>query len=324
MEIKVYKTFEIKDEWWKQIADGFNESFGLNTLPERMKNAFCTRNRNGFGYHAIAFSDEGEVMGYNVFSPVFYKNGLKTVVSGSTYVRPKFRSHEMLFMNMVQALRKAVIADGFEVEIGVPNHNSEKFALKILKFIPVAELNYFVLPFNFSKSFNKNNLRLLDWIVKIFSKSHILCQMALSKLFNFKEKDVKYDLDYDENYWDYRLGQSGYKHFKKGVFQAHWLPYNENGINAVYLMDFREGKQRTYHSLMKALKEISKTEEVDMILFVGFLHMKQLGLFKCPPKLVPKRLPLTYYVLNKSDKDKYADMRDSKNWNFSLINFDAR
>ena len=63
---------------------------------------------------------------------------------------------------------------------------------------------------------------------------------------------------------------------------------------------------------------------VDMILFVGFLHMKQCALFKCPKRFVPKRLPLTYYVLNKADREQYSDMKDSKNWDFSLINFDVR
>jgi hypothetical protein len=102
------------------------------------------------------------------------------------------------------------------------------------------------------------------------------------------------------------------------------LPYNEDGVKAVYLMDFRCGNKRTYRSLVKALREIQSREDVDMILFVGFLHLTQFGLIKCPKRFVPKRLPLTYYVLNKTDREKYADMQDANNWNFSLINFDAR
>ena len=324
MELKVLKTFEISDDLWEQIALGFKESFSINVTPANMKESFCVRNKLGYGYHAIALSDDGELMGYNVFSPVYYKNGLKTIVSGSTYVRPKFRTHDMLFMDMIQALRKAVIADGFEVEVGVPNHNSERFALKILKCLPVAELNYYILPFNISRSMNKPKLRFADGVVRTLSMLHIICQLGISSIFNSKEKDVKYDLDYDDNYWKYRLGNGKYKEYHDGIFQAHWLPYKENGIKAVYLMDFREGDKRTYKSLVKALWRIYKQEDVDMILFVGFLHLKQLGLFKCPKKFVPKRLPLTYYVLNKSEREKFSDMQDTKNWNFSLINFDAR
>lgn len=324
MELKVYKTYEINDDLWAQISDGFNESFNLNSSPQGLRNSFCIQNKNGYGYHAIALSEEGELMGYNVFSPVYYKNGLKTVVSGSTFVRPKFRKHELLFMDMVNALRKEVIKDGFQVEIGVPNHNSERFALKILKFKPVAELNYYILPFNISRSLKKKSLSFLDGIVKYLSKFHLLCQMGVASVFRSCEKDVKYDLDLDDNYWKYRFGNTGYKHYQKGSFSAHWLPYNEDGAKAVYLMDFREDGKRTYRSLVHALREIAKTEDVDMILFVGFLHLKQFGLFKCPKRFAPKRLPLTYYVLNKADRDKYSDMQDVGNWNFSLMNFDVR
>lgn len=324
MELKVLKTFEISDDLWEQIALGFKESFSINVTQANMKESFCVQNRHGYGYHAIALSEDGELMGYNVFSPVYYKNGLKTVVSGSTYVRPKFRKHDMLFMDMIYALRKAVIADGFEVEIGVPNHNSERFALRILKCLPIAELNYYILPFNISRSINNPKLHFADGVVRSLSILHILFQLGISSIFDFKEKEVKYDLDYDDNYWKYRLGNSKYKEYHDGIFQAHWLPYKENGIKAVYLMDFREGEKRTYRSLAKALWKISKQEDVDMILFVGFLHMKQISLFKCPKRFVPKRLPLTYHVLDKANEEKFADMKDSQNWNFSLINFDVR
>ena len=324
MEIKVLKTYEINDSLWEQITEGFVESFERNVTAERLKKSFCIHNRDGYGYHAIALSDDGEVMGYNVFSPVYYKNGLKTVVSGSTYVRKKFRTHEFLFMDMVNALRKAAIQDGFAVEIGVPNHNSERFAIKILKFKLVGELNYYILPFNFSKTINKPTLRYFDWMVKFFSKVHISCQLRMVKLMNFVEKDVEYELDLDNNYWDYRFNDEKYRKFQDGKFRAYWLPYNEDGTHAVYLMDFREGNKRTYRSLINALKAISNSEEVDMILFVGYLNMKQFGLFKCPKRFIPKRLPLTYYVLNKAEKEKYADMQNPKNWDFSLMNFDAR
>ena len=324
MRIEVLKTFEIEYSMWEKIAEGFNESFHLNTTAESLRNAFCTRNRNGYGYHAIAISEEEEVMGYNVFSPVYYKNGLKTVVSGSTFVRPKFRTHEMLFMHMVQALRKAVIADGFEVEIGVPNHNSEKFALKILKFKPVAELKYYIFPFNISRILNKPRFRMADKIIRLLSRFHLLCQIGISTLFDSIERDVKYDLDYDKDYWKYRLGGDNYKEYHQGEYHAYWLPYNEDGVKAVYLMDFRKKRKRTYRALVKAVRKIHEKEDVDMILFVGFLHMKQFCLIKCPKRFVPKRLPLTYFVLNKSDREKYTDMQDEKNWNFSLINFDVR
>lgn len=324
MEIKVLKTYEIDDSLWAQITEGFIESFEREVSIERMKKSFCVRNRFGYGYHAIAISDDGEVMGYNVFSPVYYKNGLNTVVSGSTYVRKKYRTHEFLFMDMVKALRKVVIQDGFDVEIGVPNHNSERFAIKILKFKLVGELDYYFLPFNFSRSLNKPSLKCLDWVIKFFSNVHVFFQTRLANLANTYEKNVKYELDLDEHFWDYRFPIDTYKRFREGNYHAYWLPYKENGANAVYLLDFREDNKRTYRSLMKAINVIKESKDVDMILFVGYLHLKQFVLLKCPKLFIPKRLPFTYYLLNKTSKEKYSDMESIFNWNFSLMNFDAR
>lgn len=324
MGVKVLKTYEISETLWMQIVEGFNESFGLNVTTEGMKNGFCVRNPYGYGYHAVALSDDGDLMGYNVFSPVIYKGGLKTVVSGSTFVREKYRSHEFLFMEMINALRKAVIEDGFTIEIGVPNHNSENFAIKILKFRIVDELNYYILPLNISRCLNKPNLRYLDGITKVLSHIHIALHLSFSSVFRTREQRTKYEVDLDHNYWDFRFKGEVYKKYRDKKFHAYWLPYKEDGAKAVYLMDFREGNVRTYRSLIKAINKIAKTEQVDMILFVGFLRMKQMALIKCPKRFIPKRLPLTYCILNKADRDKYSDMQLSLNWNFSLMNFDVR
>ena len=324
MEVKIYKTYEIPDWMWEQIAEGFQESFNSILTAEELKTAFCVQNRLGYGYHAVALTEEGDVAGYNVFSPTFYKGDLKAVVSGSTYVRPKYRTHEMLFMNMIQALRKAVKDDGYKIEIGVPNQNSERFALKILKFKPVGELDYYMLPLNLSLNLNKPSLSFLDGITRLCANIHIRCNGLYSFFFNPQEKSVKYELDLNQEYFNARFGGGKYYSLNDGKYQAYWLLYNENGAKVAYLMDFREEGKRTFRALYKAARAIVTESRVDAVLFVGFLRLKQAMLLKVPKRLIPKRLPLTYYILNKEDKNIYADMRDKNNWNFSLMNFDVR
>ncbi len=324
MEVKILKTYEIPEELWEKIAEGFRESFNTHTSAKQLRNSFCVRNKLGYGYHAVAMTEDGDVAGYNAFSPVLYADGLKTVVSGSTYVRPKYRSHEMLFMNMVQSLRKAVKEDGYQVEIGVPNHNSERFALKILKFKPVSELNYYILPLNLSRNFNKSSLAIVDGIIRFCAIVYIKFNLLFSVLVNSKEKQVKYELEVDEKYLEARFGGGKYSTLIDGRFRAFWLLHDENGARVAYLMDFRENGKRTNCALSKAARAIVKESRVDAILFVGYLRLKQLLLFKVPKRFVPKRLPLTYYVLNKEDKNKFADMQNKDNWNFSLMNFDVR
>ena len=66
--IKVFKTFELTDSVWKQIIDGFNESFGRNKSVEGMKQYYCC-NVLGYSYHAIDFTNDGIVRGYNSIVP---------------------------------------------------------------------------------------------------------------------------------------------------------------------------------------------------------------------------------------------------------------
>ncbi len=324
MDIKVYKTYEISEELWNKVADGFRESFERNASPESLRNSFCIHNRWGYGYHAVAITDDGEVAGYNVFSPTFYKEDIKIAVSGSTYVRPQYRNESMfIFLNMMKSLRKAVINDGFNVEVGVPNHNSRDFAAKMLKLKYVGDLDYYILPCKFSKCLNKPFLRFVDPFVTGMLYCHLWVQKKWSSFYNTKEIEVKYELETGEEDLKSRF-MGNYKHVKEGDIEAYYCLYDEDGKNAAYLMDFREKGKRTSKSLNYAVRTMLSKEHPDAILFVGLLRLKQCSLFKVPKKFVPKPLSLTYYVLNNEDNERFSDMDDLNKWNFSLMNFDVR
>lgn len=323
MRIEILKTYEISDDIWEKIAEGFIESFHVETTAERMKNAFCVRNPLGYGYHAVAFTEDGDVAGYNVFSPTFYNDGIKAVVSGSTYVRPKYRNNEMLFLDMIKALRKCAVENGFHVDVGVPNHNSRNFSAKVLKTKYVGDLDYYVLPYCISKCINKPYLKILDPFAKGILHCHLWLQSFWTALSNAREKKVKYEmLTTSENL--HARFKGSYQHICKGNMEAYYRVTDEDGKKAIYLMDFREQGERTSKSLNYAVSTIVKNEHPDAVLFVGWLRLKQLTLFKVPKNKVPKPLPLVFYVLDKNYKDQFADMEDANNWNFSLMNFDVR
>ena len=64
--IKIYKTHEIDDNLWQEVAEGFNESFDMSITPQSLKTGFCISNQLGYAYHAIAIDDEtGEIKGFN-------------------------------------------------------------------------------------------------------------------------------------------------------------------------------------------------------------------------------------------------------------------
>lgn len=308
---------------WEKIAEGFRESFNVNTTAEQLKNAFCVRNPLGYGFHAVALTEEGDVAGYNVFSPTFYSDGIKAVVSGSTYVRPQYRNNEFLFLDMIKTLRKYAAENGYQIDIGVPNHNSRKFSAKVLKTKYVGDLDYYLLPYKVSKCLNKPALRLLDPVIAGVLRCHLWFQAIWASVANSREKDVKYKMLTSEEDLCARF-KGPYHHIVKNDCQAYYRIVNEDGKNAVYLMDFRENSERTAKALNYALRTIVKLEHPDAVLFVGWLRLSQCSLFKVPKKKEPKPLPLVYYILDKENKELYSDMEDVNNWNFSLMNFDVR
>lgn len=323
--IKVYKTFEIDDNLWEQIVNGFNESFDTNVEVDDIKNGFCCKTQLGYGYHAVAFSDvDGELMGFNTYTPSLYNEGIKILVSGGVYVRKKYRKDIFISFDMMLALKQRGIEDGFQIGLGVPNHNAIDYAIKFMGATLVGYLDYYILPRNISKITHKKWLKPFDKISAIGSCFYLSSLLIISKISNSSEKKVKYSLIVDDDFYKSRFADSCYFEYRSGEYRAFYRVCDEDGIRAVYIMDFREKGVRTKRALAKATKYIMNKEKPDAVLYIGKLWLRQHILLKVPQKYVPKPLPLTYGAFRNSDQEKYKDMSDINNWDFSLMNFDVR
>ena len=323
-KIIVYRTDEITDELWAKIVDGFNESFGLHVDTEGFKRGWCVANPWGYAFHAMAFDDDDELMAYNVFTPLQYDNGIKVVVSGSTFVRKKFRKNIMLFASLIKALRKRCADEGFDIEVGVPNHNSLEYHLKINKVILVKDLPYYVLPITLSRTMGKRLPGFVDKMWRFALKVHLWMNALLSSIANNKERQRPFSMSIDEVSYNTRFAGNEYRKVSEGVHQFVYRVYHEEGRDVAYLMDCRTGNHKTYRSLFKACRYIVAHENVDAVLYVGFMHLAQCLMVKLPARMVPKRLPLTCYVLNRDEKSLEQELVQADNWNFSLMSFDVR
>lgn len=324
--IKVYKTFEIDDKLWRQIADGFNECFeGHNVTADSLKQGFSVKNQWGYAYHAVAFDDKsGEIMGFNTYTPNLYRNQIKVFIAGSTFVREKFRKDIFIFYDMIGALKEKGIEDGFQVGLGVPNHNSLNYSIKFLGANLVGFLDYFMLPRNVSKCLHKSWLSPVNWLTRCLADIYVDLQIVWSRVWNSVEEESKYSLVVDDAYLKARFADSCYLKYQEKSFSAYYCISDEDGAKVAYLMDFRENGLRTKLAMAKSVRFIIKSSKPDAILFVGFLRLRQHVLLKVPPKFIPKPLPLTFGVFKDSDFKRFEDMKDVNNWNFSLMNFDVR
>lgn len=323
-KVIVYRTDEITDELWAKIVDGFSESFGLHADAEGFKHGWYVSNPWGYAFHAVALTDDDELMAYNVFTPLQYDNGIKVVVSGSTFVRQKFRKNIMLFASMIKALRKRCADEGFDIEVGVPNHNSLEYHLKINKVTWVKDLPYYVLPITLSRTMGKRLPGFVDKLWRLALKVHLWVNALLSSIANNKERRRAFSMSVDEPSYSTRFSGREYKSVNEGGHRFVYRVYHEEGKDVAYLMDYRTGDEKTYSSLVKACRYIAAHENVDAVLYVGFMHLAQCLMAKLPDRMVPKRLPLTCYVLNKDGKSRFDGIANPDNWNFSLMGFDVR
>lgn len=324
MELKIQKTPEISDTQWQQIISGYNESFDLNETLDTLKEGFCVSNKQGWSYHCFAYSDEGDLMGYTEFIPTVYVGGLQIAVGGNTFIRKQYRADFMLFAKIVNELKKQCAQDGCKAIVAVPNINSRDYAIRINRFVYVADLDYYILPLDPSKIIKNSKLRIVDGLTRMCLKGWVYLNYAVSNIWCFKEEEKRIRLDIDDDFYNYRFKNDCYKKIEDGDYRFCYRHYDEDGIDTIYLMDFRYKGTKTSKALNKALKFIVKNDKCDAILFVGFLGLKQTTMIKTPKRFVPKPLPLTYHVIDKNDKELKTMMAKKEAWDFSLMNFDVR
>lgn len=328
-EIIVYTTEQIDDALWQQIVDGFNESFHTNHDIAHFKK-YYTSNSFGHSFHAIKLSEEGELMGYNSYIPseyIFKGEKIKAVNSGGSFVLKKFRREEFLFMDLLRALSKYSVEHGFTFSFGVPNKNSFKYSVKFLRANHIGDLPYYMLPVNISKILKKSNLSFLDLLSRIYCYITVYLNIILSAIFNKHNVEKDIELSISPDFLAHRFeNKTRYKELHFGNETAYYRMIDEDGISTAYIMYFGDlyGK-RSYKSLAKCVKEILKNEKVDIILYVGTMNMKQMLLTRVPSKLEPQKLHLVYNIIDKTQKKSLSPIYNNiKNWDFSLINFDAR
>lgn len=325
MKIEIFKTHEVPESLWVKISEGFNECFeGLQTTEETIKRGFCVSTQTGYSYHGIAFSDENDIMGYTVFTPTFYENDIKIVAGGGTFIKKKYRDDFLLFAKIVNALKKRCFEDGFQAIIAVPNANSKDYAIRINRFVYVDDLDFYLLPLHPSKVLHKPIFKLFDGISSIIMACWVKINLLFSKLINHPATRKKIELVVDDEFYFSRFKEKYYTVNSCGKYRYCYRHYDEDGVDTIYLMDFRENGQRTSRALNFCLNDIIKKDCADAILFVGFLDMKQGSLFKVPKRFIPKPLPFTYHVIDKKNRELDEIMKYRNAWDFSLMNFDVR
>jgi hypothetical protein len=325
-EVIVKKTHEVTSDEWQAITDGFNAEFEREKKAEELA-AYYQCNFKGYSLHGIAKNEQGEIAGFSSILPYLYKEKSDETftvgLSGSTFVKKEFRQDIFVFHDIYKALRRACVAEGYKVVLGVPNMNSYKYLVKLLGFKLLFHLPYYALPVKLHKLVKNRFIARFGFVWPVLSGMYVNLCSFVALFYNPAQDESEFTVSFTDEMFNLRFGQA-YNKVYKGPYFFCYKMHEENGVNTAWLFQFSQNGKRTFKSLAKAVKHISTIEKPGVIIFVGSLHLKQPLLFRLPKKSEPKELPLTVDVLVEKSSSEYQKYSNAASWDFGLMNFDVR
>lgn len=323
--IEIFRSDEISDELWVQIAEGYKSCFSINPSPEHLKEIFAN-SIMGYTLHAVKLNSDNRLMGHNYFQPRPYiVNGKKEILalSGGTFVLPEFRKDIFIFHDLYKALVKEAKNLGWIAQLGVPNENSFEYSRKFLKNKYLGDLKYYLFPIHVARILKKQS-KLIDLISETALRIWSLSMIPIASIFNTKERNSHLKLDLDSGYLNIRCKNNTYTHIKSGKCEGVYRMYDEDGIKTAYIIHFAQNGKKTFRSLVHVVRHILKNEAADAIMYVGTKLLPQILLIPVPDRFNPHRLTLCSDVFDKSDNNLVDVLSDIKKIDYSLINFDVR
>lgn len=289
----------------KRDAGIFTEQFG-NTA-------------KGYSYHAIALSDDGQVVGHNAYVPFIYQEtgGEPFLVSLSidAMIHPDFRK-KGLYRSMLETCERMAVADGCKIRVGFPNDNSYPVQVKGFKYTDIGVLDTYVLPVRVGGI--KPALSVLNFLTKGFA-------WTMAQLSKLPGGNRKYTYKYAKqretfNQYRYKWFGNAYSRIElPGGAYAVYKTSDYKGIEATFLMDVYPLSRRNFDS---AVREIMKREKnLNLLLYVGNLPFSPLSMIRIPQPIAPKKFHFVGKLLDK-EYFKPEEILNLKNWELNLSNFD--
>lgn len=300
----------------KQIIHLFSVVFQKSmSLEEYDRKFLCAY--GGFSYHGLLLHNESIVGTFNAIPYRYEYFGRERIftLSVDTMIDPEHRGGGHL-VKMANLVYEALIRDGVPFIFGFPNEYFYRHEKKILGTRDIFELDYYVLPRNVGAVIPK--LKLLN----CFSRGYSKIMTSLPRIPRDAERK-------------YNIAKVVDKEFERHRYDASYnrIALGDGGV-CIYKIYEEEGKIRTLYiidvfpltpaSFAKAVKQIYKSAagSVDIIIYVGKLPFKPVGLLKVPDSKNPQRIRITGKILIPEliDDSVFA----IENWSLNISNFDVR
>lgn len=321
MEIKFLKSGSLSDHDWTSYCEAFNRIFEKEYTIDYFKQKYQIT-IDGYSYHSF-LCNESEIVGACTVIPYSYiveKAPVRIGLVVDVFILTEYREDPYSLFRMYKLLKKEMVNNNIAFTVAVPNDIAYPFWKSIVKWKDVGLLTYYTLPVKLGNVLGKYK-SLLNAINRI----GLSVLMPLSGLLISKEKDTVIRIDRSVSLLEEHRYTSDHKILTiENAFFSYRI-ISEHGVVTCYLIDFYnlKSKRKDTGSLRRAITEIIKNEEIDLIIYVGQLRMSQSLLFKVPFAKEPKHL---YFMsdLVMPEMVNAAVIRNIANWDFGLFNYDVR
>lgn len=229
-------------------------------------------------------------------------------------IKKEYRSLKH-FVMMSLKLNEISISENLSFLFAYPNDNSYPIFKKMLEYKDIARQHFYVLPTKIA------NLKKLPKFLNIFNG--FFCSIISSNLLltfskNYiNKKDIK---KVNDTIFNNQRYNDKHTHKKNEEFEYFYKIENFEGNDVAYLIDVQP---LTKKNIEIATKEIyvNHKNDIDIIIYIGYLNFRPLNLIKVPLKYEPKNINFIAVILDNNTID--DRLFHIENWESNLSNFDV-
>ncbi|MDR0604666.1 MAG: hypothetical protein LBG80_10225 [Bacteroidales bacterium] len=311
-------SVELTGTDWLELTHSFNTVFNKQLDEEHFKNKYL-KTALKFSVHGFLLH-KNHIVGMFSIIPRFYnfKGAEKLIGLGcDAFILQNHRKDDFFLQEMAEAAYEICKKHSINYLISIPNPNAYPYWKTYGNWKDIAQLDYYILPYKISKIL-KTGGKLFDCMSMLFFKTVVYSsRLLLSKSQHYQDKKISLKRDagfinqrYNDDYKIYKTCETGYFVVKE---------YKEEDIKTVYIIDCYPLSR---FMLTKALGQIIKDFEFDVILFIGKTDNSAPFYFvKVPKSKTPRVQPFTGYLLTDELEEDFLSI---SSWDISLANFDNR
>ena len=319
MEIFVKRTGDLTGNEQEEITTLFNRVFSKNETVVGFFSKYYWTSSKG-SYHSLMKVDDNIVGCYSVipYEYKFFDSDVTFGLSVDTMIDEDYRGNPFNLKKMATAVYDKLVLHGVSFVFGFPNENVYLVRKKILKWVDVGSLDFYVLPIRVGQL--KASLKFLSWSSKILARlmvgyTQLNCIKAVTQsIYKIQMSGANSEYFISSRYArDYKMikDEMGYFAYKTSF---------EDNAHVAYIVDVQPLEQDRFE---RAVSTIYKKEKhVDAIIFVGKLPFRVRNLIKIPQQYAPKAIQMSGLILDRSKVDERVF--DITNWQVGLVNFDVR